>query len=111
MSFDILKDDLGENRENFPMTAYLVAGTQAEKANLNNIFVIKMHNMHKTQKDEDDESDSDSDDEDEEDENKKPLLDSAKIKHQGCVNRIRVNINNYINILFIHFLIFNLFIL
>ena len=98
MSFDIIKDGLGENREDFPMTAYIVAGTQSEKAHLNNIFVIKMHNLHRTQEEDDDESDSD---DDAEEESEKPLLDSAKIKHHGCINRIRVNINNHIDILLI----------
>jgi ribosome assembly protein RRB1 len=55
-----------------------------------------MSNMHKTQKseegdDEDDDEDEDSDD-DEADESKTPRLECARIKHQGCVNRIRVSI-------------------
>jgi ribosome assembly protein RRB1 len=53
-----------------------------------------MSNMHKTQKNEeedDDEEDSD-DNDDEEDESKTPHLECARIKHQGCVNRIRVSI-------------------
>jgi hypothetical protein len=58
-----------------------------------------MSNMHKTQKekaednDEDsDNDDDDDDDDDEDDENKTPYLECARIKHQGCVNRIRVSI-------------------
>lgn len=35
LSFDIVKDTLGNNRTEFPMTAYLVAGTQASSAHLN----------------------------------------------------------------------------
>jgi hypothetical protein len=55
-----------------------------------------MSNMHKTQKnvekdDDEDESDSDDDDDDEEDETKTAHLECARIKHQGCVNRIRVS--------------------
>lgn len=47
-----------------------------------------MSNLHSTSKSEDDEE---SDDEDEaEDEEKKPQMTFAFIKHQGCVNRIRV---------------------
>lgn len=55
-----------------------------------------MSNMHKTQKnvekddDDDDEEESDSDDDDE-DGTKTPHLECARIKHQGCVNRIRVS--------------------
>lgn len=35
LSFDILPDSLGANRETFPMTSYIVAGTQAAKAHVN----------------------------------------------------------------------------
>jgi ribosome assembly protein RRB1 len=52
-----------------------------------------MSNMHKTQKaKEEKEDDEDSDDDDDDDESKTPHLECARIKHQGCVNRIRVSI-------------------
>lgn len=35
LSFDIVPDNLGNDRSEFPMTAYLVAGTQASSAHLN----------------------------------------------------------------------------
>lgn len=35
LSFDIIPDNLGNDRTQFPMTAYLVAGTQASSAHLN----------------------------------------------------------------------------
>lgn len=35
LSFDIVRDQLGENREAFPMSCYIVAGTQAAKAHVN----------------------------------------------------------------------------
>lgn len=35
LSFDIITDNLGNDRQQFPMTAYLVAGTQASSAHLN----------------------------------------------------------------------------
>ncbi|CAG9793763.1 unnamed protein product [Diatraea saccharalis] len=91
LSFDIIPDNLGSDRDQFPMTAYLVAGTQASSAHLNNLLVIKMSNLHPTSRAED-ENDSDSDNEDDddvEDEEKKPEMTFSFIKHQGCVNRIR----------------------
>merc|ERR1719387_3183106 len=71
LSFDIIKDDLGAQRTNYPMTAYVVAGTQAEKPTDNRIYMMKWHNLRKTAKDgreddeedEEDEDDSESDDE------------------------------------------------
>lgn len=50
-----------------------------------------MSNLHPTSKtDEDEESDEDDDEEEEEDEEKKPQMTFSFVKHQGCVNRIRV---------------------
>ncbi|KAG4071904.1 hypothetical protein HA402_006065 [Bradysia odoriphaga] len=98
LSFDVIQDKLGESRESFPMTAYIVAGTQAAKAHVNSVIVMKMSNLHRTSKEqnedgEDEEDDSDSDVDDDEDvdgvDKKKPKMECALIKHQGCVNRIR----------------------
>lgn len=51
-----------------------------------------MSNLHPTSKAEDEEGsdDEDNDDDEEEDEEKKPEMTFSFIKHQGCVNRIRV---------------------
>lgn len=35
LSFDILRDDLGDSRETFPLSGYIVAGTQAAKTHIN----------------------------------------------------------------------------
>jgi ribosome assembly protein RRB1 len=58
-----------------------------------------MSNMHKTQNekedsddDDDDDDEDDDDDDDDDDKDKTPHLECARIKHQGCVNRIRVSI-------------------
>lgn len=50
LSFDILRDNLGDERQRFPATAYIVAGTQADVAKNNEISVYKMSSLHKTQK-------------------------------------------------------------
>ncbi|XP_053967498.1 glutamate-rich WD repeat-containing protein 1 [Anastrepha ludens] len=94
LSFDILPDELGAGREKFPLTAYMVAGTQAASAHVNNLIVMKMDNLHKTQESEEDDEDDeeledDQDDNGDADERKKPRMTCALIKHQGCVNRIR----------------------
>ncbi|RZC32951.1 glutamate-rich WD repeat-containing protein 1 [Asbolus verrucosus] len=93
LSFDIIKDSLGDNRETYPLTAYMVAGTQASQAHVNTVIVMKLSNLHKTNKDEED--DDDEEDEDSDDEvSKNPKMAGALIKHQGCVNRIRSTIIN-----------------
>lgn len=60
MSFDVLPDNLGSGREEFPLTCYIVGGTQAEKAQANCVIDMKLSNLCKTQKSsESDEEDSD----------------------------------------------------
>lgn len=55
------------------------------------LLVIKMSNLHPTSKPEDEEeSESEDDDDEEEDEEKKSIMTFAFLKHQGCVNRVRV---------------------
>ena len=51
LSFDVLKDHLGSDRQRFPHTAYWVAGTQADVAKNNEVMVMKASSMHKTIKD------------------------------------------------------------
>lgn len=100
LSFDIIKDKTG-NRESFPMSSLIVAGTQAASSHINNVIVMKMSNLHRTSKDkkeEDSDLESDlSDDESDEEltEEKKPKMSCALINHVGCVNRIRATeVNN-----------------
>ncbi|KAI9293467.1 WD40 repeat-like protein [Neoconidiobolus thromboides FSU 785] len=84
LSFDIIEDHLGNDRTKFPLTSYLVTGTQADKANKNEVMVLKLSQLSKTKYDDDDEDMSD-DDEIEDD----PILESRSIPHFGGVNRIR----------------------
>ncbi|KAF7311091.1 Ribosome assembly protein rrb1 [Mycena chlorophos] len=87
LSFDILRDNLGDERQRYPATAYLVTGTQAASGKNNEVLVMKTSSLHRTQKDGDD-SDSESDD-GEEDLDEDPVVESRSIPHTGGVNRIR----------------------
>ena len=51
LSFDVLRDNLGDQRQRYPATAYLVAGTQADVAKNNELTVYKLSSLHRTQKD------------------------------------------------------------
>ena len=51
LSFDVLRDDQGDQRQRFPTSAYIAAGTQADMAKNNKLTVFKMTQLHKTQKD------------------------------------------------------------
>lgn len=41
LSFDVIPDNLGTDRK-FPLTAYVVAGTQAQRSHANNVVVMKV---------------------------------------------------------------------
>lgn len=51
LSFDTLRDNLGDERSRFPATCYVAAGTQADVAKNNEVLVMKMSQLHRTQKD------------------------------------------------------------
>ncbi|XP_069038630.1 glutamate-rich WD repeat-containing protein 1 [Lepisosteus oculatus] len=95
LSFDVLRDDLGENREQPPLSMLLCAGTQAETAQANRLLVMRMHNLYGTQperKDEEEEESSEEEEEEEEEEgeSRKPQLELAMVPHYGGINRVRV---------------------
>lgn len=90
LSFDIVPDGFGQNRETFPLTSYIVAGTQAQQAHVNSLIVLKLSNLHRTVKTEHKDEDDDDEESDDEDENKNPQMAAALIKHLGCANRVRV---------------------
>ena len=92
LSFDVIHDNLGENREVYPLTCYIAAGTQAQRGKGNHIIVMKMSNLLRTSKAKPDlDSDEEDTDSDSEDEDEKPELETAVINHRsGCINRIRV---------------------
>lgn len=95
LSFDIIKDGFGDSRETFPLSAYIVAGTQAAQTHFNNVIVMKLSNLHKTgQNEKNDDDDEEESDDDGDDETKSPKMTGALIKHQGCVNRIRSTVIN-----------------
>lgn len=50
LSFDVLRDNLGDGRQRYPATIYLVAGTQADAVQNNQITVSKLSSLHRTQK-------------------------------------------------------------
>src|SRR5690554_4919831 len=84
LSFDIIKDNLGDNRTIFPATMYAVAGTQADakREKENQIMVMKFSGLSRNERDQDSDSDSD------EDEDSDPILESATIPLNTTTNRI-----------------------
>jgi len=91
LSFDMITDGTNNVDENYPMEAYMIAGTQAAKAHVNHLIVMKVYNLYRNMTDPTDDQDELADDEDDGDieEMRKPKLKCAHIKHNGCVNRVK----------------------
>ncbi|KAJ3300769.1 ribosome biosynthesis protein rrb1 [Borealophlyctis nickersoniae] len=86
LSFDILRDTLGTGRKTFPMTSYIVAGSQAERPRDNKLYIMKLSQLHRTKQEDDEGMDDDDDDDLDED----PILESRTVAHFGGINRVRV---------------------
>ena len=52
LSFDVVRDELGEDRAHFPHTAFMVAGTQAQSAEQNALAVMRLTRLKKTRRSE-----------------------------------------------------------
>jgi len=85
LSFDVLRDHLGDRRSRFPHTMYLALGSQAARAQDNEITLLKLAEMHRTQQNEDSDAESDEDDHLDDD----PIMDQRSVRHRGGVNRLR----------------------
>ncbi|KAF3796013.1 Glutamate-rich WD repeat-containing protein 1 [Nymphaea thermarum] len=74
LSFDILRDDLGLTRKEFPHTLYCASGTQADQASKNFIRIMRLSNISGRKRKlvpeqlEDNEDDSDADEDEDDDE-------------------------------------------
>lgn len=88
LSFDIVRDGLGDGRTVYPATMYVVAGTQAAAGHEseNQLMVMKFSGLSRMRKEEADESDSDDDEEDAD-----PILESQSIPLNTTSNRVRVH--------------------
>lgn len=99
LSFDILRDDLGDARTKFPHSLIAAVGTQADQGGRNSLTVMKLSDLSKVQRETEDdilgeeydpEKEEDSEDEDSEDEiDLDPVVEHYSIPHYGGVNRVR----------------------
>ncbi|CAI8026292.1 Glutamate-rich WD repeat-containing protein 1 [Geodia barretti] len=83
LSFDIIRDSLGDGRTSFPLTCYVMGGTQAQPGRQNFIVLMKLYNLVRTLVE-------DGEDDDEDDGEEGPQMESVMIQHTGAVNRLRV---------------------
>jgi ribosome assembly protein RRB1 len=97
LSFDVLRDGLGEERTGYPMSCLLATGTQSGER-CDELLLMKWSNLRKTYNakhgkgDEDSDSESDAESEEEEDESSgSARIGLVSVPHEGCVNRIRAS--------------------
>jgi ribosome assembly protein RRB1 len=83
LSFDFMRDGLGDGRQRFPLTMFMCMGSQADKADNNKITLVKLSELHKTG------GVIDSDDDDDDDVEEDPTIEHINIPHNGGINRIR----------------------
>jgi len=100
LSFDLLRDHLGEARTRFPLSLQAVVGTQADAPDNNSLTVLQISDLSKMQVETEDDilgeeynpdknGDDDSDDESEDEIDLDPVLEHYSIPHYGGVNRVR----------------------
>ena len=90
LSFDIIKDHLGETRKSYPATFYAVGGTQARsgREKENHVMVMKLSGLARN----DQAGNLDSDDEEDDDEEvADPILETKTIPLTCTTNRIRIH--------------------
>lgn len=92
LSFDILKDNLGDNRRSYPATMYAVAGTQAAQGQEKNnqIMVMKFSGLSRNDKAGNMDSEDEEDDDDDE-EFSEPIFETKSIPLHSTTNRIRAH--------------------
>ncbi|XP_058715650.1 glutamate-rich WD repeat-containing protein 1 isoform X2 [Poecile atricapillus] len=92
LSFDVLRDALGEGREQLPLSVLLCAGTQAETPGRNRVLLMRMQNLHglRRGKDSDSEEEEEEDEDEEDEEGREPQLLLLMAPHYGGINRLRV---------------------
>ncbi|TAQ84259.1 hypothetical protein B7494_g7416 [Chlorociboria aeruginascens] len=90
LSFDIVKDGLGDDRKTYPATMYAVAGTQADskREKENQLMIMKFSGLSRMEKDQEEDS---SDEDDDDDEFADPILESTSIPLTSTTNRIRAH--------------------
>ena len=100
MSFDFIRDNLGEGRTRFPHSLITAIGTQAGQADQNQLTIMKMSDLSRMQVETEDDilgEEYNPDKPDDESEGSEsdaevdldPLIEHYSIKHHGGVNRVR----------------------
>lgn len=83
LSFDIMRDGLGDERRTYPQEMYAATGTQAA-GDANEVLVMRWGNLWKTQQNDD------SEEEDDDAADETPTIEYKSLAHRGGINRFRL---------------------
>lgn len=91
LSFDVLRDSNGYERQRFPYSLYLAGGTQADKDSNNKVGAMRLSNLTKMELDDDDPDNEDEEEDDDDDDGDvgDPVFSSRWLPHTSAVNRFR----------------------
>lgn len=93
LSFDIVRhgSNLSQEYLKYPQTAYILAGTQADRPSNNRLYLMRWSGLARTGGFTEEEEAEMAENEEEPEECKgEPVLETCEVKHQGGVNRVRV---------------------
>ena len=91
LSFDIVPDNLGNPRKQYPRTVFAVTGTQAEssRSRENELLILKLSSLSRMDRGNQTDSESDDESDDEDLGSTEPVLESKSIPLPATTNRIR----------------------
>ncbi|CAJ1941563.1 unnamed protein product [Cylindrotheca closterium] len=97
LSFDFLRDDLGDARQRFPHSMQAAIGTQADRPDNNRLTIMKLSDLSKMPQEEEedilgdeyDKQDDSSSSDEEENVDLDPIMEHYHVPHYGGVNRLR----------------------
>ncbi|KAH3900968.1 probable Ribosome assembly protein RRB1 [Saccharomycodes ludwigii] len=90
MTLDIIPDNLGMERRNYPQSILMTTATQASRKKDNELLVLKLSQLTKTLVKKDDEEDDDDEDEDN-NEDLDPIIENESISLRDTTNRLKVS--------------------
>lgn len=88
LTLDIIPDNLGSERRNYPQSLLMTTATQASRKKENELMVLSLAQLNKTLVKDDDEEE---DDEDTEDNDSDPIIENENIPLRDTTNRLKVS--------------------
>ncbi|EJS44239.1 rrb1p [Saccharomyces arboricola H-6] len=88
LTLDVIPDNLGSERRNYPQSILLTTATQSSRKKENELMVLALSNLTKTLLKDDDEEDEE---EEEDDDDGDPVIENENIPLRDTTNRLKVS--------------------